>query len=509
MKALIISLLVFFQLSAIAQSNGQVESSDDSLAAFIAAIEANPKSIEAHEAYIKASGFTKWNAPENPEFVQQYLDWMHQFPHNAVIPYALGHAYAGKESPKAKPYLLKAIELDPKLDEAYFDLWIDAERWGKFEQGAKYIRKAAQLEPENADYAFYAANSYEGNDLKLYAEKSLEVVQRFPKSERGAQALYWLAYRQTVPQERVKYYKMLKEKYPPADFRWSSSGMSGYFFLLLKEQPEKAKDLALEMIGQLDDKQEKNWINFLETAYNFMRADQLIRNGIFKDALTILDSTKLLRWSDAHNQLLTLKVKALNGMDKASEAYDMLVAKYAQTPEAVIEEVLIETGKSLGKGKRAIMADVWAMRDKKAELATDFSLRNYYTGKNMSLEDFRGEVVLLTYWFPGCGPCRGEFPHFQDVVNKFQGEEFAYVGINIVEDQNEYVLPFMKHSGYTFIPLEDVEGREKGNLDNRNAAPVNFLIDQQGRIIYQKIRTNEHNEDLLEAMISSLLDRSK
>ena len=116
-------------------------------------------------------------------------------------------------------------------------------------------------------------------------------------------------------------------------------------------------------------------------------------------------------------------------------------------------------------------------------------------------------MVLLTYWFPGCGPCRGEFPHFQNVVNKFKGQDLVYVGINISPEQNDYVVPFMKSSGYTFIPIEDVEGRNKGNLDNRNAAPVNFLIDKTGKIVYSDIRTDESNEDLLATMITSLLNK--
>ncbi|MNY59874.1 hypothetical protein D3C86_1963630 [compost metagenome] len=79
------------------------------------------------------------------------------------------------------------------------------------------------------------------------------------------------------------------------------------------------------------------------------------------------------------------------------------------------------------------------------------------------------------------------------------------MGINIVSEQNEYVLPFMKGSGYSFTPLEDVKGREKGNLDNRGAAPTNFLIDKQGRVIFSNFRTDGSNEDELELMIKMLL----
>jgi len=63
----------------------------------------------------------------------------------------------------------------------------------------------------------------------------------------------------------------------------------------------------------------------------------------------------------------------------------------------------------------------------------------------------------------------------------------------------------MKSTGYSFLPLEDVRGREKGNLDNRNAAPVNFMIDKSGNLVFSNFRTDEHNEDDLELMINEVL----
>ncbi|WP_262502372.1 TlpA family protein disulfide reductase [Pedobacter steynii] len=144
-----------------------------------------------------------------------------------------------------------------------------------------------------------------------------------------------------------------------------------------------------------------------------------------------------------------------------------------------------------------------------ARLATPFTLKRYLTPGNTSITDYKGKVVLLTYWFPGCGPCRGEFPHFENVVRKFKGQALSYVGINIVSSQNDYVIPFMKSSGYSFTPLEDVKGRDKGNMDNRGAAPVNFLLDREGRVIFSDFRTDGDNEDELELMISTLLAGKK
>ena len=60
-----------------------------------------------------------------------------------------------------------------------------------------------------------------------------------------------------------------------------------------------------------------------------------------------------------------------------------------------------------------------------------------------------------------------------------------------------------------FIPLKDNDKWVKGPLNNKNAAPVNFLIDQEGRIIYSNFRIDGQNEASLELMINSVLNRKK
>jgi len=121
------------------------------------------------------------------------------------------------------------------------------------------------------------------------------------------------------------------------------------------------------------------------------------------------------------------------------------------------------------------------------------------------LADYKGKVVLLTYWFPGCGPCRGEFPHFESVLKKFNRNDVAYLGLNVEPLQDEAVVPFLKESGYTFTALHDSRKRVKGNLDDNNSEPTNFLIDQKGRIVFSKFRIDENNEKTLELMIKELL----
>lgn len=478
----------------------------EEISKIVLAISQTPDDLTLHEKYLKATQFSKWGVKEDPEFIKQYEEWMVKFPKSAAIPYALGHAFASKESPKAKPYLLKAVVIDPKFDKAWSDLWIDGERWGDFKVSREYLAKAKEAAPANADYAFYYANGFKESDWEKYIKLSLEVAANFPNTERGAQSLYWLANRITDPKTKVAYYEQQKKDFPADKFNWTSSGMLDYFNLLLEESHEKAIQLSDYMIG-LKGRSLKTWEANRKTAINIGEAQSLLAKGKAVEASAILDSVAVPRYSSAKEYILLLKAKAMSVTGNTSTAYTSLLTSYAKEPTASLNKHLLVYGKELGKKESDVQKDILYIRDTASRQAPVFDLETYLTAGHSSLNDYKGKVVLLTYWFPGCGPCRGEFPHFENVVKEFKGKDFVYLGINIAAEQDDYVVPFMKSSAYSFIPLKDNDKWVKGPLDNRNAAPVNFLINQEGKIIFSNFRTDNKNEATLKMMINSLLDK--
>ena len=476
-----------------AQSNtekGEVEKMKNTVEKF-------PDSLVLHEKYIKAVGL------DDPQLALQYAEWMKKFPKSAIVPFAIGNAFQKKESPKAKPYLLKTVELNPGFTEGWGGLWIDAERWGDFDGGRDYLAKATASDPSNPNYAFYYASSFEKVDWEEYVKRSLDVVKRFPDNERGAQALYWLAVRSKNVTDKITYFGLLKKSYSAAKFRWTKSGMSSYYDLLLSESPEKALELSGEMSGIKG--LEVEWTRFKENARVVVDAKKLMVPGKSLEALELLKTITIPRYFSFNKTLVLLKAKANALEGNIGDAYESLIIDFSKSPNYQFKASIMEYGTQLNKNKSQVEADIWKQLNSDSKEATPFDLKKYGSEGNLSLSDFKGKVVLLTYWFPGCGPCRGEFPHFQNVVNKFDTKDLVYVGINIVPDQNDYVLPFMKSSGYSFIPLEDFPERKKGNLDNGGAAPVNFLIDKEGRLFFSNFRTDGHNEDELELMINLLL----
>ncbi|MCX2453761.1 TlpA disulfide reductase family protein [Pedobacter sp. PLR] len=111
---------------------------------------------------------------------------------------------------------------------------------------------------------------------------------------------------------------------------------------------------------------------------------------------------------------------------------------------------MLKYATKLGKDSILVDQEIGAMRHANAEPTTNFSFQTYESGSKISLEDLKEKVILLTLWFPGCGPCRAEFPHLESVIKKFSTNQVAYIGINGMPEQDDFVIPFMRSTGYSF-----------------------------------------------------------
>jgi len=502
MRIIIIFLIAFLPVALFSQGNtkkAREPVNADTVVMLTSIIVSNPNDMAAHQKYIEYVGI------DSPELLTQYDEWMAKFPKSAAVTYALGEALYNAEYPSAKRYLLRAVELDPKLAKAYLQLSIDAERWGDFEVAREYMKKASEADPDSPDYAFYYASSFSDVNPELYRKLSLEVIGKFPESERAAQALYWLALRTEDTEERIRLYRRSLNEFPPDKFRWSSSSMPSLFDIYLEKSPAQAVEFAQQMKALSKSESDvKSWDDRERLAQAVLTVKTLTEEKRTKEAEDVATAIVIPRYSSATEFITLLKAEANDVAGNTEGAYESLLKYFSSQPTDDTYSVLLAYGMKLGKTKANVNAEVHKTRYSAAVPATPFSRKNYLTNDSLSLMDLKGKVVLLTYWFPGCGPCRGEFPNFESVIRKFSRDEVAYVGINIAPEQDEYVLPFVKSSGYSFIPLKD-EPDKRGNLAARGA-PTNYLLDREGNIVFKNFRTDDRNERTLELMIQALLD---
>lgn len=468
-----------------------------------AKVEANPSSLEGHRVFIGAFDIN------NPKLEMQYKIWMKRFPKIYAVPYAIGEAYAQQKNPKAIPFLLRASIIKPNNGN---DTWNLLKGNSYFTNDLslrqKYIKEAMNYDPTNADYAYDYARSFQDTDPVRSDSLYLDVARRFPNSESGADALLILAVLSDVPAEKVAYYRQLQDRKANKTSSGYLAGMTKYFDLLLNTNLERAFELGLSMV--LEDKLFQDlWNERLKVVTKFIRARKLLTEGQPKQALAllnlvVLDNDAFNRHIDAKETLALFKAEAADADNQTKLAYDSLAMIYSKTPSDRINAILYKYGCKLGLDSSHVDSSILKIRYAKAKKAKDFHLENYLSAGKSSLSDYAGKVVLLTYWFPACTPCRVEFPHFESVIKKFNKNDVAYLGLNLQPSEDSFVLPFLKETGYSFTPLHDDWKRDKGNL-KEDGAPTNYLIDQKGRIVFSGFRIDANNERTLELMIKELL----
>ena len=64
------------------------------------------------------------------------------------------------------------------------------------------------------------------------------------------------------------------------------------------------------------------------------------------------------------------------------------------------------------------------------DVAPDFVLKSI-DGKNLRLNEYRGQVVLINFWASWCGPCRQEMPLLQQIDKRYRDAGFTVLGVNV------------------------------------------------------------------------------
>lgn len=151
-----------------------------------------------------------------------------------------------------------------------------------------------------------------------------------------------------------------------------------------------------------------------------------------------------------------------------------------------------------GDGKPGITADVGARVDEEAPAFTLVSI----DGDEVSLDDYRGRPLLVTFWASWCRPCRQEFPLLRDALVEHP-DEFAVLGV-MYEDLEKDARAFMVEVGADWPALEDPDGRVARSFGVAGI-PQTFFIDGDG-ILRERAFGITAAEDL-EGPLGRLLER--
>jgi len=485
---------------------------------FRKAIDEDPRFVQAHDEFINATlqaafAYDPEKRAGNPEardraerdLKQQYDGWAAAHPDNPVYEWALAHL-AGKDWAEQERHLQRAIAIDPRFARVYQDLSLIAELRGDNAKRIEYLKTAADLNPEDASYFFYYANAMQSVDRVRGIALMQEAATRFPATERGAQGLYWAAYETQDVAAKIAIYERLRRDFPPETFSWSESGMSDYFDVLVGTDAAQAQALAADMLTKITVKSEqKSWTDQAGYAAALSEAAALRAKGDAKAAVERLKTVKTPASYRDPAPLAIARASALRDAGDAAAAYAGLAEVVAKSPSDALVAALVDLGRALDKSKDVVDADVRNIRQNAAKPAPAFTLPDYPDRRQVSLSDYRGKVVLINFWYPSCGPCRGEFPTLQRVLDKYKGRGFTILSLNVLPEEKDFVMPYLTKNGFGFHALETTTEWAEKNY-NARGFPTNVLVDREGRMVFRPgIIRSPREQRTFELQIESLL----
>ncbi len=115
-----------------------------------------------------------------------------------------------------------------------------------------------------------------------------------------------------------------------------------------------------------------------------------------------------------------------------------------------------------------------------------FTLPNM-ANQNVSLSDFEGDVVMLSFWATWCGPCQVEMPHLQKIYNDYKDQGFVLLAVSADDARSaSRVKPLIKSKGFTFPVLLDKQTTLTKRVNPTKTLPYTVLLDHNHKVFWNQ-----------------------
>tara|TARA_R110002020_G_scaffold41194_1_gene121468 strand:+ start:21970 stop:22836 length:867 start_codon:yes stop_codon:yes gene_type:complete len=117
-------------------------------------------------------------------------------------------------------------------------------------------------------------------------------------------------------------------------------------------------------------------------------------------------------------------------------------------------------------------------------------------GENYTLDDFKGQTIVLNWWAVSCAPCREEIPGLNKLVAKYRNRNVKFIAI--ADDSKANVSRFLEKNDFEY---DIVFASEKARQIFGNSYPKNVIIDSTHTVTYyseggNKLKWKEIDEHL-------------
>ncbi|HBI15381.1 MAG TPA: TlpA family protein disulfide reductase [Desulfobulbaceae bacterium] len=111
-----------------------------------------------------------------------------------------------------------------------------------------------------------------------------------------------------------------------------------------------------------------------------------------------------------------------------------------------------------------------------------FSLSSALDGKTLSSKDFKGKILLITFFTTWCPPCREEIPTLIQLQNDYAAKGFSVIGLSMDEKGASVVAKLIEKESinYPVLMADQKTARDFGGIVG---IPTTFLVDREGMVV--------------------------
>ena len=126
-------------------------------------------------------------------------------------------------------------------------------------------------------------------------------------------------------------------------------------------------------------------------------------------------------------------------------------------------------------------------------------------GKHYQLSAYEGSVVLVNFWATWCAPCIHEMPILQKVREMLKGQRFEVLAVNLGEEEERIRAFLEKFTPMLEFPILLARDQSIMQTWKIQGLPLSYLVDTQGRWVYQTLGPRDFSQPHIVSRIEALL----
>ena len=127
------------------------------------------------------------------------------------------------------------------------------------------------------------------------------------------------------------------------------------------------------------------------------------------------------------------------------------------------------------------------------------------TDGELSLAEYRGQIVLLNFWAIWCAPCREEMPTLEALEQDYGGEDFAVVTLATGPNARPAIDKFFDEIGVTALPKYLDKRAALSRANGVFGLPVTVLLNREGQEVARLTGTADWSSDSARAIVDAML----